>query len=331
MHGTSLVISVATFVAVSSLALLMFTLLSKSDPRVRGRLEELGEFHNSRPSTRRSDFKSPLRDLFVALGRRLLPGGEEQNRLRTRLIQAGVYGAAAPAGFAAVKFLLTVLPPVAALVAAQLTLCQGRTALIVGALGGLLGMLAPGFWLDRRRRARQSTLRRSLPDFLDLMVACLESGMSLEGALQRVSDELQTAHAMLAREMRIVEREMALGQPPDDALRNMSERTGLDAVRVLSTFVQQARRFGSSMSESLRTHADMLRVQREQQAEERAQKAAVKILFPTLLFIFPALFVVLIGPAVIDLQEKFLAPPGAAKPASKTVPTADLPRSERRS
>jgi tight adherence protein C len=105
--------------------------------------------------------------------------------------------------------------------------------------------------------------------------------------------------------MQVVQREIEFGKSPEQALRDFAERSDLDVLRTLSTFVEQARRFGSSMAETLQTHADMLRTQREQRAEERAQKAAVKILFPTLLFIFPPILVVLAGPAAIQLQAKF--------------------------
>jgi tight adherence protein C len=146
---------------------------------------------------------------------------------------------------------------------------------------------------------------KSLPDFLDLMVTCVQAGLSLNGALQRVTEELAVAHPVLAGEMGIVERQIELGAAPDLALRNFAERSDLAAIATLSTLVEQARRFGTSVSDALRTHAETIREQREQRAEEMAQKAAVKILFPTLLLIFPAIFVVLVGPAAVQITRTF--------------------------
>jgi tight adherence protein C len=177
--------------------------------------------------------------------------------------------------------------------------------MLVGVVIGGIGWTLPSSWLGWMKARRQLVLRNSLPDFLDLISTCLQSGLSFEAALQRVSDELRTAHPLLAGEMSVVQREIEFGKSPEQALRDFAERSDLDALRTLSTFVEQSRRFGSSMAETLQTHADMLRTQREQRAEERAQKAAVKILFPTLLFIFPPILVVLAGPAAIQLQERF--------------------------
>ncbi len=135
------------------------------------------------------------------------------------------------------------------------------------------------------------------------MVVCLESGMSFESSLQRSTDELREAHPTLCTELCIVQREVALGKPIEKALENFASRVDLDVVKILATNVQQSRKIGIRIAENLRTHADMLRTKRENQAEEMAQKAAIKILMPTLLCIFPAIFVVLVGPAVFQIQD----------------------------
>jgi tight adherence protein C len=172
-------------------------------------------------------------------------------------------------------------------------------------VAALSGFLAPELWLKRRANRRQAVLARSLPDFLDLMVACLEAGQSVQAAVQRVTDELRLAHPVLSQEMSIVQREIELGATPASALKHCADRSGTDSIRSLGAFVEQTQRFGTTLVEALRVHADTLRTQREQRAEEKAQRAAVKILFPTLLFIFPAIFVVLAGPAAIQLHEHF--------------------------
>ena len=176
-------------------------------------------------------------------------------------------------------------------------------ACVMAAVGSIL----PSLWLDRAITRHQILLRRSLPDFLDLMIVCLEGGLSLQETIRRVSDELQLAHPALAVELSIVQRDIELGATVDQALKRFATRTDYEGVRTLSTFIREAQRFGTNITEALRSHADMLRSQREQAAEEKAQKAAVKILIPTLLLIFPAIFVVAVGPAVIQIQEAFAA------------------------
>ena len=186
-----------------------------------------------------------------------------------------------------------------------------------------MGIVLPSLWLHRRKVRRHAVLLKSLPYFLDLMVTCVQGGLSMNGALQRVTEELAVAHPVLAGEMGIVERQIELGASPDLALRNFAERSDLAPISSLSTLVEQSRRFGTSISEALRTHAEMIREQREQRAEEMAQKAAVKILFPTLLLIFPAIFVVLVGPAAVQIARTFSSPHAAeaadGKPSDKQV------------
>ncbi len=146
---------------------------------------------------------------------------------------------------------------------------------------------------------------KRLADFLDLMIVCLHSGLSLQSTIQCVSDELRIAHPEFAGELNIVQRDISLGATVDGALRRFAERTGCDGVGTLAKFVREAQRLGTQLTEALRIHADMLRSQREAAAEEAAQKAAVKILMPTLLLILPAVFIVLAGPAVIQIQQVF--------------------------
>lgn len=310
LDSVIVIVPVATFVAVSVVAYLAAAVLQR-DPRVAERLEGLsdGPAHAARRAARRSP--GSWSNVLSKLGARLLPDNEaERTRVHKRLIHAGVYSPSAPGAFLAAKAVFGVFGPSAGLALALLDLADVTTSLLVGALVGATGLVAPGLWLDWRKARRQRTLRGSLPDFLDLIVTCMEGGLSFEAALQRVTDEMQTAHPLLAAEMRVVQRETHLGSSIETALRNFASRSDLDVGRSLATVVEQARRFGSRMAEALRVHSDTLRYQREQRAEENAQKATVKILFPTLLFIFPPVLVVLGGPAVIQIQEKF-SPPAA--------------------
>src|SRR5262249_32991220 len=179
------------------------------------------------------------------------------------------------------------------------------TSVLVGALLGAFGMIGPSLWLDKRKAARQTAFRRALPDALDVMVICLEGGLSLPGAIRRVGGELRTAHPMLAAELNIVQREIQLGRSPGEALQHFATRCDLEEVRGLASVIAQAERFGASIVKALRVHAETLRVKRLQYAEEMAQKAATKLLIPTILCIFPCVFVVVMSPAVIQLMDIF--------------------------
>jgi tight adherence protein C len=237
---------------------------------------------------------------------RLVPRDDaDRRRHQVRLVMAGMYSQTALSAFFGAKIMLMLIPPLAGAVLAVCGIVSMFNGLFYGCLGGMLGMILPSFWLDHRIKRRHRILRQSLPDMLDVMTVCLEGGLSVQSTIQRVGDELQFAHPALAGELSIVQRETELGIPIDSALRRLADRTGYDGVRPLSTFVREAQRHGSDLADALRIHADMLRNQREFDAEEAAQKASVKILIPTLLLILPAVFVVLAGPAAIRVQEAF--------------------------
>jgi tight adherence protein C len=176
---------------------------------------------------------------------------------------------------------------------------------LVGSISGAVGMIGPSFWLDKKKAARQIAIRRALPDALDVVVICLEGGLSLPATLRYVAEDLRTAHPLLAAELNIVQREVQLGLTPGESLRKLADRTDMEEIRSLASVIIQADRLGASLVKSLRVHADTLRIKRRQRAEEMAQKAGTKILFPTIIFIFPSLFVVVLAPGLIQLSSTF--------------------------
>lgn len=183
----------------------------------------------------------------------------------------------------------------------------------LGAYGGLfmyvvalgIGFLAPDFWLGRRITSRQRKIRRGLPDVLDLLVICIEAGLSLDQAASRTAVELKAAQPELCDELGIVVLEQRAGRPRGDAWKHMAERTGVDCVRNLVSMLVQADQFGTSIGRTLRVHSDTLRTQRVQAVEEAAAKTTIKLIFPLVLFIFPSLFVVTLGPAFISIMKSF--------------------------
>ena len=179
-------------------------------------------------------------------------------------------------------------------------------ARLFGAVGFMLiGYVTPRFFLKRMVRKRQHRLRLSLPDALDLLVICVEAGMGLNQAIVKVSEELEQTHPEMSEEFNLVNLEIRAGRTRTDALRNLGERTGVDDIVSLAAMLIQTDRFGTSVARSLRVHSDSLRTERIQRAEEAAAKTTIKLIFPLMFCVFPALLVVILGPAFLNLARIF--------------------------
>ncbi len=297
-------INLLVFLATSGLVLGFFIWRNRDLWQTTARMRGLGTAQKER--TPANGLGKMLLTRLPDVGAPLLPTNETQRgRLRQRLIEAGIYDRNALALLMGVKMLLMAAPLVLSATLALSGVLSPSRAVVAGIVGIGLGMIAPGLWLDHCKRVRQSNLRRALPDALDMLVLCVEGGVSLSGAMQRVTTELNTAHPLLGTEMDLVQREMMLGVSVGEGLQKLADRTDLDEMRNLAAVIVQSERFGTSVVKALRIHAETLRLQRQQRAEELAQKAAVKILFPTLLCIFPAVFIVILGPAAFQLLAIF--------------------------
>ncbi len=249
-----------------------------------------------------------LAELVRSLGARL--GPKEQDSLdqtKLDLVRAGLRGPNAVQAFHGAKAALMLLPP--GLLLAGVWLLPTAPPLRVTIIGALalacLGTLAPGIWLRRRMAARKLALLCELPDALDLLVVCVESGMGLDQAIHRVSEELRGSAPVISAELRTMTLEMRAGRQRQQALKDLAERTGIEDVQSLVTLLVQADTFGISVARTLRVYSETLRTSRFQRAEETAAKLPTKLMFPLVLCIFPVLFVVLIGPAVIQLMQVF--------------------------
>jgi tight adherence protein C len=197
-----------------------------------------------------------------------------------------------------------VVPLVLALLA-LITGIGSFNPLLVYVLALGLGFLLPDFWLSRRIKKRQKRIRLGLPDVLDLLIICIEAGLSLDQATARTAKELSQAQPELCDELGVVVLEQRAGRPRADCWRNMAERTGVDSVRNLVSMLIQSEQLGTSIARTLRIHSDTLRVQRVQAVEEAAAKLTIKLLFPLVFFIFPSLFLVVLGPAFISMMQGF--------------------------
>lgn len=233
---------------------------------------------------------------------RLLPRSPaEVSIVQQRLIRAGYRNDSAVNVFYGTKILV---PLVFCLVVMVTGLSRyGSFFTYIAALG--LGFLAPDFWLGRRIAARQAKIRRGLPDVLDMLVICTEAGQSFDQATKRTAEELHEAHPELSDELGVVVLEQRAGRPRSEAWKNLAERTGVDSVRSLVSILSQSEQFGTSIAKVLRVHSDTLRTQRRQKVEEQAAKTTIKLVFPLVFFIFPSLFLVTLGPAIIIMAESF--------------------------
>jgi tight adherence protein C len=297
----SMLVFLAVFVATAAAGRSLLLWLYGDQRRTLARLRDLAPADRAAPE--RPRVVELALSALPAVGAMVAPGDARVlAQLKDRLTQAGIYGPNAVTILMGGQVLLMVLLPLtAAGLPFALGLLPGRYALAVGVVAAGAGMLTPSLWVDYQRKRRQADLRRALPDAVDMLVLCVEAGLSLPASLQRVTAELQIAHPALAREMNILQREVQLGLSVGDAMKKFGERSGLDEVRELAAVLLQSERYGTASVKALRLHSETCRLQRQQRAEERAQKAAIKILFPTLLCIFPAIFIVILGPAAYQI------------------------------
>ncbi len=198
-----------------------------------------------------------------------------------------------------------VLVPLVLIALVTVTGAYEYGAFFIYALAAGLGFLIPDFWLGHRINVRQFNIQLALPEALDLMVICIEAGLGLDQAVLRVSDELRISQPELTEEFNLLNLEQRAGRPRSEAWKNLAERTDLDSVRGLVAMLTQADHFGTSIANSLRIHSEVLRIERRQSAEEQAAKTTVKLVFPLVFFIFPSLFLVVLGPSMIKLLDAF--------------------------
>lgn len=244
-----------------------------------------------------------LASLVQALGERIEPGRKDIPAIRLKMLQAGYPSPSAVPVFLGSRIAL----PIAMGFSAVTILGFLGMASFVGMIATLwfaaLGYIAPSVYVNGRIRSRQKEMQKALPDALDLLVVCVEAGLGLNQAMVRVSEEIERLSPVLSEQLALVNLEIRAGTAREDAFRNMGERTGLDDIKSLMAMLIQTDRFGTSIAQALRVQADTLRTKRRQRAEEAAAKTTIKLVFPLVLFIFPAMFVVILGSAIIQIFE----------------------------
>jgi tight adherence protein C len=221
------------------------------------------------------------------------------SKVRRRLTTAGYRSITAAVMYGACEVILPFVFGGAVL------LLLGFSKWYIALFGAGIGYLAPSFWLGRKTAQRQKQIRNGLPDALDLMIVCIEAGSAIDQSLVKTSDELDISYPALAEELRLITTEIRAGKPRLEAFKNFASRTKVDEVRSLVAMLVQTDRFGTSVAQALRTHAEVSRTKRRQNAEERAAKIGVKLVFPLVFCLFPSLYVAILGPAVVDYVRVF--------------------------
>ncbi len=298
---------VAVLIAVTAIlgVIAIAELVPARDRSVGKRLQELQDIASNRGVVHRRRRQANREQLEVWLqnfGERVSSGRKDLFETRQKLIRAGYRSQDAVHIYYSLRVLYLVVGAI--VIISMVPALQGRHLLIWVGAGGLVFWMLPAGVLRRKIRLRQKEIQIALPDALDMLVICVEAGLGLNQALVRVSEEVETMSAILSEELQIVNLEMRAGTPREDALRNLGERTDVPDLRALATMLIQTDRFGTSIAQALRVHSDTLRTKRRQRAEEAAAKTTIKMVPPLVFFIFPAIFVVVLGPAMLHLMNE---------------------------
>jgi tight adherence protein C len=311
--GLGDVIPLLVFAGIVAAIWAVLSMISQRNSKAQERLTRisrpasLAEIEDPRSAAKKERFQGMV-ETAKSLSRPLMPKTElEQSQLKIRLANAGFRSDSAVSIYLCLRFVslfaffllsLSIFLPMYGLERANLQ----PLGLRVGVLTAL-GFYLPNMILWWIRRKRQQEIFLTLPDALDLMVVCVESGLGLDAALRKVCDEMKLHAKVICEELALANFQLQMGRPRREVLHDLGVRTGVDDVRSLAAILIQADRFGSSIAQALRVQSDSMRTRRKQIAEEKAAKTAVQMIFPLVLFIFPGIFVVLVGPAAIQISE----------------------------
>jgi tight adherence protein C len=316
-----LLTKVAIFGGVACGAWLLLDLMSKGKPRAESRLDDLRDptrrsadlRKGGRGVTKRSDGMTRLLEkASPRMAKPLQPKSEaEVGKLRAKLNYAGFRSEAAPSIFLGLKTICLAVGFLAG--GGSMFFTKGATTEAIMYTVGIAGIAfyLPEIILFFFRKNRQDNIFFGLPDALDLMVVCVEAGLGLDQAMRKVSEEMKKTYPVIAEEFGLCNLQLQMGRARNEVLHDLGARTGVDDLKALSAILIQADKFGTSVAQALRVQSDSMRTRRRQLAEEKAAKTAVKLIFPLVLFIFPAIFIVLVGPAAITMiNEMFPAMSG---------------------
>lgn len=306
-----IIIALSTFICISLAMLGVYWLLYRPQSAATERLRRMaGGQDGSAAQTGQSAIipdDRPVTDiaerLASPLNKLVPPSATEARKLQKQLMHAGFRSPEAPIIYRAIQLASMAGFPLAVAGGCALLARPLGSAIVYIILAFLAGFFLPRYVLGRITRNRQRDLRWGLADALDLMVISVEAGLGLNAAMMKVASELREVHSAIAIEFELANLEIRVGRERDEALRNLAERTGVDDLRSLVAMLIQTDKFGTSIAKGLRVFSDSLRTKRRQRAEQEAQKAAVKLLIPLALFLFPTLFIAILGPAALNLYD----------------------------
>lgn len=284
------------------------SILTKKNSRAVERLEELRDPRlRSKDGKKDNAAKNFVEKAAPTLSKALQPTTElEQDRLKIRMANAGFSNPSASQIYLAMKFASLVTLLVVAVMFGYVRWGLSQDFWICVGVGAGIGLFLPELVLAFLKKSRQDAIFYSMPDALDLLVVCVEAGLGLDAAMRKVTEELTETAPEVCEELTTCNMQLQMGRPRREVLHDLGVRTGVDDMRALAAILIQADKFGSSIAQALRVQSDSMRVKRRQIAEEKAQQTAVKLIFPLVLFIFPGIFVVLVGPAAILIMENLL-------------------------
>jgi len=303
-----IVITISTFVCISLGMMGVYWLLYRPQSAATERLKRLGVRSSMGGATVASIDEvrhggELAGRLASPLGRLLPPSAAEAKKLEKQLMHAGFRSSTAPVVYRAVQLATMAGFPAMVAFACALLARPLNSAFLWILFAFVIGFFLPRYALRRMIRSRQQLVRWGLADALDLMVISIEAGLGLNAAMMKVSSELKDVHPDICEEFELANLEIRVGRERDEALRNLAERTGVDDLRSLVAMLIQTDKFGTSIARAIRAFSDSLRTKRRQRAEQAAQKAAVKLLFPLACFLFPTLFIAILGPAALQLMD----------------------------
>jgi len=266
------------------------------------------QYEVSNKTTRNPGIFNPALNFFRFLGERVFSKSSDESRMRIRFLRAGIRTENAGMIYWGAKCFFSLCLPAIFFICrfSVLKVLNNHITVGLAVLIALAGFYLPDIWLNIKSDLRKEKLFEGLPDALDLLVVCVEAGMGLDGAIHRVAEETKLTNPVLSDELKLLNLELRAGKSRQDALRNLALRTNIDAMNSLVTMLIQTDKFGTSVAKALRVFSDSFRTQRYQKAEEFAAKMPVKLIFPLIFFIFPSLFVIIVGPAAIRIYENIL-------------------------
>ena len=299
-----LIITISIFVSIGLLVMAVYWLAFRPVSATAERLKDLDDNRNVGPTSIEANSTSSIAErLAEPLNRLIPPSASDVNKLHKQLMQAGYRSESAPSVFRVTQLMLMLALPTF-LVLLWMTLARPMDEVLLPALFAFgAGFLLPRFVLNRLMASRKLRITWGLADALDLMVITMEAGLGLNASMMKVCEELKSVHPDISKEFELANLEIRVGRERSEALRNLAERSGVEDLNSLVGMLIQADRFGTSIARAVRVYSDSLRTKRRQRAEQAAQKAAFKLLLPLGALLFPTMFIIILGPALLNISD----------------------------